>query len=130
MTLQLSSEWGATDESKKINWSSTFMDDIKSPVSLQRKISNISCTFSIFNDDHYLKALNYHLDNGLCTRGNNHLQLSTIATQVTYKRDNLFHLLKHVNKTTKYYLYIKDIADTDSNIGCSTTKAHPNGLFD
>ena len=88
MTLQLSSEWGATDESKKINWSSTFMDDIKSPVSLQRKISNISCSFSIFNDDHYLKALNYHPDNGRCTRGNDHLQLCTIATQVTYKRDN------------------------------------------
>ena len=130
MTLQLSNEWGATDKSKKINWSSTFTDDIKSPVSLQRKISNISCTFSIFNDDHYLKALNYHPDNGRCTQGNNHLQLCTIATQVIYKRDNLFHLLKHINKTTKYYLYTKDIADIDSNIGWSTTKAHPDGLFD
>ena len=86
--LQLSSEWRATNEFKKINWSSTFKDDIKSLVSHQRKISNISCTFSIFNDDHYLKALNYHPDYGCCTRGNNHLQLYTTATQVTYKRDN------------------------------------------
>ena len=86
--LQLSNEWRATNKSKKINWSSTFKDDIKSPVSHQRKISNVSCTFSIFNDDHYLKALNYHLEYGRCTRDNNYLQLYTTATQVTYKRDN------------------------------------------
>ena len=42
----------------------------------------------------------------------------------------MFHLLKHVNKTTKYYLYTKDIVDTYSNMECSPTKAHPDGLFD
>ena len=83
------------------------MDNIKLPTSYQRKINNSSSTFNIFNDNHYLKALNSHQDNGHYTQGNNHLQLCVIATQITYKRNNLFHLLKYEKNTTKILFIYK-----------------------
>ena len=55
-------------------------DDIKSLVSHQRKISNHSSTFNIFNDGHYSKVLNSHEDNNHYTQGNNHLQSCPIVT--------------------------------------------------
>ena len=49
------------------------------------------------------------LDNVHYTHGNNHLKLCTTIRQVTYKMDNLPHLLKYEKNTTKYHPHTKYI---------------------